>query len=210
MVIDDNKKLEVLHDHYKESFLYIREREKQRDRLFMFVIALIGLLWVEIQYSYIFPGVLRNIKLEFVELNVSIMPISVFLDITWTYLFVVVLKYCQVSINIEGQYNYLHNLEEKISNFFQDEKIYCREGKAYLDNYPLFSNLVWMFYVFFFPQIVIISTILIIYFEWSWIPLIHEIAKYHLIYDSVLALGITLSFFFYRLLPMIKSIFSKK
>ena len=33
MPIDDNVKLEVLHDHYKESFLYIREREKQRDRL---------------------------------------------------------------------------------------------------------------------------------------------------------------------------------
>ena len=84
MAIDDNTKLEVLHDHYKESFLHIREREKQRDRLFLFVIALIGVLFLEIQYSDVFSNVLGNIKLEFVELDISIMPISIFLSVTWT------------------------------------------------------------------------------------------------------------------------------
>jgi len=87
MAIDDNTKLEVLHDHYKESFSHIREREKQRDRLFAIIIAFISILFLEILYSDNFSNILRNIKLEFVELNISIMPFSVFLIITWTCLF---------------------------------------------------------------------------------------------------------------------------
>ena len=165
MLIDDNTKLEVLHDHYKESFLHIREREKQRNRLFLFVIALIGVLFLEIQYSDVFSNILGNIKLEFVELNISIMPISIFLSVTWTYLFVIVLKYCQSSILIERQYEYLYHLEDKISQLFSDQSVYCREGRAYLDKYPLFSDLVWIFYILLFPIIVILSVGLTIYLE---------------------------------------------
>ena len=46
----DSPRLEVLHDHYKESFSYIRERERERDRLFLILIALFALLALEIQY----------------------------------------------------------------------------------------------------------------------------------------------------------------
>lgn len=202
MAITDNRKLEILHDHYKESFSYIREREKQRDRLFILVIAFIGILFLEIQYSDIFSNILGNIKLEFIELNVSIMPISVFLSVTWTYLFITILKYCQTSILIERQYDYLHRLEKKISGFFGNQTIYCRESKAYLDKYPLFSNLVWIFYVVLFPIIIILSVGLVIYLEWYKI----EAPYYHLIYDALIALGIIASFVLYRILPLVKKI----
>jgi len=126
MVMGNDTKLEILHDHYKESFSYIREREEKRDRLFVFVIAVIGVLFLEIQYSDVFSNILGGVKLEFVELNISIMPISVFLSVTWTYLFVILLRYCQCSILVERQYNYLSYLEGKISKFFGDQNIYCR------------------------------------------------------------------------------------
>jgi len=205
MAIDDNVKLEVLHDHYKESFLYIREREKQRDRVFMFVIALIGALFLEIQYSDVFSNILGNIKLEFVELDISIMPISIFISATWTYLFVIVLKYCQSSILIERQYEYLHHIENKISQLFGDQNLYCREGKAYLNRYPLFSNLVWIFYILLFPIIVILSVGLIIYLEEYKI----KAPSYNLIYDSILTIGIVASFILYRLYPLAKGILLK-
>jgi len=205
MSIDDNTKLEVLHDHYKESFLHIREREKQRDRLFLFVIALIGVLFLEIQYSDVFSNILGNIKLEFVELDISIMPISIFLSVTWTYLFVIVLKYCQSSILIERQYEYLHHLEDKISQLFGDQDVYCREGKVYLNKYPLFSNMVWIFYILLFPIIIILSVGLIIYLESYKI----EAPLYHLIYDLLLAIGIVVSFIFYRFFPLGKDVLSR-
>ncbi len=204
MSIDDNIKLEVLHDHYKESFSHIREREKQRDRLFLFLIALIGVLFLEIQYADIFSTILGNVKFEFIELHISVMPISVFLSVTWTYLFVIVLKYCQSTIIIERQYEYLHHIEDKISQLFGDQSVYCREGKAYLDKYPLFSNIVWIFYILLFPIIIILSVGLIIYLESYKI----EAPLYHLIYDLVLAIGIFVSFMFYRFFPLIKDVLS--
>lgn len=205
MSIGDNTKLEILHDHYKESFLHIREREKQRDRLFPLVIALIGVLFLEIQYSDVFSNILGNVKFEFIELNISIMPISVFLSVTWTYLFVVILKYCQSAIFVERQYDYLHCLEDKISKLFGDQNIYCREGKAYLNKYPLFSDLVWIFYILLFPAIVILSVGLIIYLEGYKI----EAPLYHLIYDSILTIGIIMSFALYRFYPLMKNILLK-
>ena len=42
--------VDILHDHYKESFSHIRDREKQRDRLFLFLIGVLGLLFLEVQY----------------------------------------------------------------------------------------------------------------------------------------------------------------
>lgn len=188
-------KLNILHDHYKESFLYIRDREKQRDRLFLFIIALIGILFLEIQYAEIFPNIFKNINLESFNLNLSTIPIFVFLSITWTYLFVLILKYCQIAIGIEKQYEYLHILEKKISNIFNDKEIYNREGRAYLKNYPIFSEFAWIFYVLIFPIIAILSTALLLYFEWN----MENTVYYHLIYDSLLVLGVALSFILYRI-----------
>lgn len=196
-------KLNILHDHYKESFLYIRDREKQRDRLFLFIIALIGILFLEIQYAEIFPNIFKSISLESFNLNLSTIPIFVFLSITWTYLFVLILKYCQIAIGIEKQYEYLHILEKKISNIFNDKEIYSREGRAYLKNYPIFSEFAWIFYVLIFPIIAILSTALLLYFEWN----MENTVYYHLIYDSLLVLGVALSFILYRIWSFVITIY---
>lgn len=196
-------KLNILHDHYKESFLYIRNRENQRDRLFVLIIALIGILFLEIQYVEIFPNIFKNINLGSFNLDLSTMPNFVFLSITWTYLFILVLKYCQIAIGIERQYEYLHILEKKISIIFDDKEIYRREGRTYLKNYPIFSKFAWIFYVLIFPIIVILSTALLLYFEWN----MKNIVYYHLIYDSLLALGVALSFILYRIWSFVITIY---
>ncbi|MFA5747461.1 MAG: hypothetical protein WC926_05350 [Candidatus Paceibacterota bacterium] len=120
----DDTKIEIIHDHYKETFSYIREKEKKRDFLFIIIIALIGILFLEVQYSGIFSILLNKVKLNFAEVDLSVMPISIFLSVTWTYLFMVVLRYCQSSIFVERNYDYLHKLEEKISGVIGDKKIY--------------------------------------------------------------------------------------
>lgn len=205
MVATDDTKLEILHDHYKESFSYIREWEEKRDRLFIFVITIIGILFLEIQYSDLFSSILGNVKLEFIELNIALMPISVFLSLTWTYLFTIILKYCQHSILIERQYDYLHHLESKISKFFGNRRIYCRESRAYLDKYPIFSELAWIYYSFLFPIIVMFSVWLAIYLEWNKIsgPL------YHLVYDLSLSIAVITYLIFYRFYPLGKKIILK-
>src|SRR5215216_1754172 len=130
-------RLDILHDHYKESFAYIREREKERNRLFLILIALFALLALEIQYPINFQGALSKIKVLDVEVELSALPLPAFLVATWTFVLVIALRYCQTSINVERQYDYIHMLEDKISPELGDGDLYRREGRAYERDYPL-------------------------------------------------------------------------
>src|SRR5918997_6213262 len=132
-------RLEVLHDHYKESFSYIREREKERDRLFLILIALFALLALEIQYPVNFKGAMGTLKFLGIELNVDALPLPAFLTATWVTVLVITLRYCQASTTVDRQYKYLHMLEGKISAELEDDDLYRREGRAYKSEYPLFS-----------------------------------------------------------------------
>ena len=78
----DSPRLEILHDHYKESFSYIRERERERDRLFLILIALFALLALEIQYPINFRGAVGTLSFLGIELNVDALPLPAFLTAT--------------------------------------------------------------------------------------------------------------------------------
>jgi hypothetical protein len=189
--------LEVLHDHYKESFSYIRDREKQRDRLFLIVLGLLTLIAVEILYPADFDGALGRFELSGAQVDISSLPLAAILGSSWMFTFALSLRYCQVCINVERQYEYLHGLEEKISKQFGDAQLYSREGKSYLEDYPLFSDWAWICYVFIFPLIVVlvIATLLIV----EWTALSYSLP--YKLFDSLTALAVITSFFLYRLLP---------
>ncbi len=55
--------LDVLHNHYTESFAYIREWEKQRDRLFLVLIGLFALLFFEVQYPFLLLAYIATSRL---------------------------------------------------------------------------------------------------------------------------------------------------
>jgi len=196
----NNKSLDVLHDHYKESFSYIREREKNRDRNFIIVIVIIGILFLQIQYPVNFQGALGKLSVQKMEIHLDALPLAAILSITWTLLLVFTLRYCQSTINIERQCKYLHKLEEKISTILGDDEIYCREGKAYLNNYPLFSNWVWFFYTILFPIIVIAAISTLMSFELGTL----QYPTYHKVYDVTLSAGVAVSFILYRFVPLFR------
>jgi hypothetical protein len=194
----DSPRLEVLHDHYKESFSYIRERERERDRLFLILIALFALLALEIQYPINFRGAVGTLSFLGIELNVDALPLPAFLTATWVTVLVLTLRYCQASTNVERQYKYLHTLEDKISAELGDDELYRREGRAYTSEYPLFSWWAWRFYVVVLPVIAIIATGVLIYQEWAGLeyPLLGKI------FDLISASGVAVSFALYRIVPL--------
>src|SRR5215217_3768933 len=194
----DSPRLEVLHDHYKESFSYIRERERERDRLFLILIALFALLALEIQYPINFRGAVGTLTFLGIELNVDALPLPAFLTATWVTVLVITLRYCQASTNVEWQYVYLHKLEDKISAELKDDELYRREGRAYKSEYPLFSWWAWRFYAVVLPVIVIIATCVLIFQEWTRLeyPLLSRI------FDLISASGIAVSFILYRIVPL--------
>lgn len=190
--------LDVLHDHYKDSFSHIREREKQRDRLFLILIGLFALLSLQVLYPAAFGGVLGPLKVSGAEVDLGALPLPALLSASWVFTFAIALRYCQVSIDVERQYPYLHALEEKISAAIGDRDLYRREGRAYLQNYPLFSDWAWFCYVFLFPAIVALATLALSIGEWAMLP-------HHWLYkllDSIVAAAILISFLLYRILPL--------
>lgn len=197
----DNKHLDILHDHYKETFSYIRERERIRDQLFIYLILITGALFFQIQYPTDFQGSLGNIIIQEAEINLGALPLAALLSVTWTLFLVLTIRYCQSAIHVERQYIYLHRLEEKISEIFGDEELYCREGKAYLKKYPLFSNWVWFFYTILFPLIIISSISTLMIFEYSQL----SYPNFHRVFDTVLAIGIALSLILYRFVPLLQN-----
>lgn len=192
----DDVRLETLHDHYKETFQYIREREILRDRLFLILIGLYALLAVQIQYPRKFDGTVETISLLGLQVDVSSLPLAAFLSGTWVFVLAVILRYCQTTINTERQYDYLHKLEDKLSPEFGDG-IYCREGRAYMDQYPAFSDWAWRFYTMVLPLLAIFATVTLIWNE-GW-ELNYPVANKVL--DTLVALYIVMSFILYRIWP---------
>ena len=82
---------------------------------------------------------------------------NLFATLFWFLLFGVSSRYYQIVIQIERQYDYIHHLEELINNKFVGSRAFTREGKAYLEQYPLFSNWIWFLYTIAFPLIVLFS-----------------------------------------------------
>lgn len=190
-------RLDVLHDHYKESFSLIRERERQRDRLFLVLIGLFALLVLEVQYPASFGGALGPLKVAGAEVDLAALPLAGLLSASWVLTLAVALRYCQAVMLVERQYRYLHQLEDKLSQELGDEGLYRREGRAYLDDYALFQDWAWICYVFLFPVVAAVAVFALISTELARLPYPWP----NKALDAVAALALVVCFYLYRWHP---------
>ena len=94
----NQKQLEILHDHYKETFARLRETEASRDQLFLWVIGLFALLSLEIGYPAAIGGSLGKLSIAGGELNLQALPLPALLNVTWVLTLAIGLRYCQTSV----------------------------------------------------------------------------------------------------------------
>jgi hypothetical protein len=113
---------------------------------------------------------LGRLNVSGAEVDLGALPLAALLSASWVFTFAIALRYCQVSINVERQYSYLHTLEEKISEALGDPDLYRREGRAYLRDYPLFSDWARICYAFVFPVIAALATLALVVAEWRGLP----------------------------------------
>lgn len=191
------KQLEILHDHYKETFARLREAEALRDRLFLWVIGFFALLSLEIGYPAAVGGTLGKLSIAGGELNLQALPLPALLNATWVAALTIGLRYCQTSVFVNRQYPYLHTLEETISPNVGGGDLYHREGKVYLRGYPLLLDVAWFAYGILFPLIVIFSTLGLAIWEFVWVPY----PLYHRLFDALVALALISFFVLYRVHP---------
>ena len=199
-----DKQLDILHDHYKETFARIRDSEASRDRLFLVLIGLFALLSIEIAYPAALGGTLGTLSIAGGEINLKPLPLPALLNATWILTLAVGLRYCQTTVLINRQYPYLHQLEETISPAVGGGDLYHREGKVYLRGYPLLLNVAWVAYGILFPTVVMVSAAALVWWEFARLgyPFIHTV------FDAVIAAALLFVFISYRLYPTLKAKYS--
>ena len=195
------KQLEILHDHYKETFARLKEAEARRDRLFLWVIGLVALLILEIGSPAAVGGTLGKLSIAGGEFNLQALPLPALLNATWVLTLTVGLRYCQLAVFVTRQYPYLHQLEEAISPALGGGDLYQREGKVYLREYPVLLYVAWFAYGILFPLIIICAVTGLIIWELLW--LVYPL--HHRLFDAFIAIMLILFFFLYRIYPALVS-----
>lgn len=146
--------IEYYYDHYKDSFEQVKLHLKNRDRLFIFAaIALFASIFISFNPAYIQDksnaiGKLQlgiDLDLTFYAINSIVLFFSLWL----------LLRYYQTVLIIENLYLYLRNVEDNLCSLISDYKI-DREGKSYLNSYPILKSCIHSFYSIVFPALVII------------------------------------------------------
>ncbi len=193
----DAEKLTLLHDHYKETFALIREREMQRDRLFLWLLVIFAVLVIEIQYPANFHGVLGHVNVAGNSIDLQQLPLARLLNVSWVFTAAFVLKYCQVAKAVERQYTYLHLLEDRISDGLGDADLYRREGRAYLEQYPHLLNWAWVYYTILFPAALAIAVVYLLVVECVSL----QGSVFSKAFDVVFGVSILASLALYRIRP---------
>lgn len=138
------KRVEILYDHYKESCELAKKNEVTRNKLFILVCILLGLLFL---FSYDQNSMLGLIQSWISEnYNCDLMFSSNIIQaILWIVLFIFTLRYLGLNINLDRSYSYIHKLEDEINE--EETKItVTREGKSYLNNYSVLNNITYYSY----------------------------------------------------------------
>jgi len=152
------------HSHYNRHTDF-KKLNKTRDTNFLFILILLGVM----AFQYVSPSQSQSVLTQLVqkklEVNAAI-SINVIASLVWFALLYVAIRYFQNVINIEKQYNYTHQLEKELANHY-DGKAFTREGKAYLNNYAIFSDWVHIVYWYIFPVLFTAAITVKIVGEWA-------------------------------------------
>jgi ABC-type multidrug transport system fused ATPase/permease subunit len=176
--MNDEKRAELLLDHYKDTFQNILYHWKLRNRFFVYVLILIAIIALD-TYQ---PGVLSDLvnayitkTLECVGQKAPKLDFAVIRSAAWFLLLSLVIQYYQRSICVDRQNRYIGGLEEQICQMMDGDFV-TREGKAYYSKTgafepeeeggrPLFLRAVGPLYVYFFPLVLVVLVILKVFKE---------------------------------------------
>jgi len=187
------KELDIYYDHYKDTFSYLRTYLSLRDKYFKYAFFLLALLF----FNSLLPSDFEKITQTILEKKIGIKEFSNLKLIDSLLLFgllSIIIKYFQVNLLIERQYSYIHHVEKKLSAKLENFNIF-REGKAYLNNYPIFGSIVHRIYTIGFPILLMVLVIV------KWLEYFQESFNFDFIsfftFDSLITFGIIILTFFY-------------
>jgi len=150
--------------HYKDTYEIHLASVKQRDLLFYALLAVLALFSLQFTSTELVNNALVGLVKKQIEISID-KNSSLFATLLWFLIFGLSSRYYQIVIQIERQYDYIHHLEEALNSRYNGTRLFTREGKSYLNEYPLFSNWVWILYTLAFPLIILLCIVIRIYGE---------------------------------------------
>lgn len=143
-------KTELLYDHYKETFSRIKESLNDRNHFFVMVFIVIAIQFLFATSSDTISAVIVSLIQEKYKIDISA-QMSIIQSLLWLILLYLTMRYYQINVYIERQYNYIHSLEKDIAK--EADVKFDREGGDYLSNYPKINSFMDILYKWIFPII---------------------------------------------------------
>lgn len=156
----DEKKIDILYDHYKESFENQKSYLQKRN---FYTLICLGLI-ASLSFQMSSPDQSNVISNELIKKNIGDIKIDFsYINNVLTFaLLWVVIMYYQINFLIEKIYKYIQEIEVSLTKEIKPFEI-SREGKMYLDHYPWLSEVVHKIYSIGFPVTLICVSII----KWS-------------------------------------------
>lgn len=143
-------KIELLYDHYKETFSRIKECLNDRNRFFVMVFIILALQFLFATSIDSISSLISSLVFEKYKIDIS-GQMSIIQSLLWLILLYFTMRYYQINVYVERQYNYIHSLEEDIAR--EAAVKFDREGGDYLSNYPKMNSFMDILYKWVFPII---------------------------------------------------------
>lgn len=177
--------IEVLYDHYKDTFeqqkIYLAKRDHLTVLLLILVILLIGLIfdpnYISSKLNAVIKAQVDNLVFDFEFINTGLIIAFFWFS----------LQYYMVVLQIERMYKYLDQCEASLCAGYTEFKI-NREGTYYLKSYPWMKTLADRFFVLGIPIGFITLSVCKIVNEWCWISKLHYIDIIFLFLTSLYSL----------------------
>ena len=132
--------LELLYDHYKETFNLSKEAQNRRNKSFLMLCILEAIsFWFLIQPEKVFQLLTDGIN-NGLDVTLSLSN-TIMQTLLWIVTVYILIRYIQDVLYVERQYGYLSALEKQISELNEID-IFKRESDNYLSNYPIVLNLI--------------------------------------------------------------------
>lgn len=156
--------LEMLYDHYKETFSLSKQAQARRNKSFIVLCALEAFLFFllirpEKAFKLILEGINKELDMTLQLSNTIIQTLL------WLLIAYVMIRYIQDVLYIERQYIYLDSLEKEISNLSSID-IFMRKRTNYQKDYPMVLNFIDLFYKMLMPIFFVLINTVRIYKEW--------------------------------------------
>ena len=159
-----SSKLEILNDHYKDTFSHQLGYLKRRDRFTLYLFLILVIMFLEVMSPSGTETIISKLISKYLGDGISL-ETSYVRCLTWLFLFGLVVQYYQTVVLVERQYTYLHKLEKELTPFFSSKIPFTREGKSYLKNYPMLSDWSDFLYKWVFPAALIFFTVVKLWIE---------------------------------------------